>query len=116
MSDIILQASTCWFPGSSFLRLYTGSAFFLRLDHPDGSLPSLDALSFGGIKSIIGAELMVSPRGSLFIENTATVYFNIVPELFKAALGPNNTPPGWFFNSSTAINFLSFRAGYRWQL
>jgi hypothetical protein len=116
LSEIILQATAYWFPGASDFRFYTGEAFYLRIDHPAGSRSSLDALSFGGIKGIIGTELMVSPRGRLFFEYTATVYFGVAPELFKASLGPDKTPPGWVFTPTTAMNLLSFRAGYRWQL
>jgi hypothetical protein len=116
MSEVILQASTYWFAGTSFFRFYTADAFYLRIDHPEGSTPSVDSLSFGGIRGVLGAELMVSPPGSLFFEYAPTVYFGINPDLFKAALGPDKTPPGWVFNPTSAMNLLSFRAGYRWQL
>ena len=76
----------------------------------------LDALSPGGVKTIIGFELMSTPGGSVFIEYAPILYFTQAPELLMAALGPGSPPPGWIFRESSALNLLSFRVGYRWQL
>jgi hypothetical protein len=96
--------------------VYSAFGGFLRVGHSASSLVSLDPLSFGGIKSILGVELMVSPQGSIFMEYAPAAYFTVFPELLRASLGPGNSLPGWVFGTAVGINFLSFRAGWRWQL
>ncbi len=116
LSEAELQATAYLFPETGFFRLYTAQTFFLRVDHAIGTTPSLDSLSLGGMKGIIGAELLGSARGNWFFEYAPTVYFTHVPNMLQAALSSGSPPPGWLFFPSSAVNLLSFRAGYRWQL
>ena len=116
LTDLVLQADLYFSPVPEALRVYSGFGVYLRISHSASSLVSLDPLSFGGIKSILGVEFPVSSQGSLFMEYAPTAYFTAFPELLRASLGPGNSPPGWEFGTAVGINFLSFRAGWRWQL
>ncbi len=116
LSDIFIQAVATPVSELGPLSPYLGFEVFLRIDHPSGSVPALDALSPGGVKPIIGLELMTSPGGGFFVEYAPILYFTQVPDLLMAALGTGSVPPGWIFSPASALNLLSFRAGYRWQL
>jgi hypothetical protein len=116
LSNIFLLAEVSPRTELGLLRSYLALEVFLRIDHPSGSTPWIDVLSPGGVKTIFGLELRTSPGGGFFLEYVPTLYFTQVPDYFEAALGAGSLPPGWFFGTSSALNLLSFRAGYRWQL
>ncbi len=116
LSDVLIQGIVSPIAELGPVRPYLGLEGFLRVDHPAGSVPSLDGLSPGGAKAIVGVELMTTPGGGFFLEYAPIMYFTETPELLKAALGPGSLPPGWIFSPASALNMLSFRAGYRWQL
>jgi hypothetical protein len=116
LSDLFFAGTVSPIAELGAFRPYLGLEGFLRIEHRAGRTPSLEGLSPGGVKAVAGIELVVTPGGGFYLEYAPIMYFTQTPELLKAALGSGSVPPGWVFASASALNMLSFRAGYRWQL
>jgi hypothetical protein len=115
LTNIALQAGVYLGPEDRVFRLYLALGAFARVVHAKDTTPVLDQLAPLGLRFMIGSELPGPPQGRFFFEYTPTLCATSVPDVFRAALGENNSP-GWIFGPSMAASLISFRIGYRWQL
>jgi hypothetical protein len=115
LTILALQAGHYLSPEDQFWRTYLGVGGFLRVVHAAGWSPMLDPVGPLGLRFVAGLEVPLSARGRVYFEYTPTLYYTSVPDAFRAALGPNDTP-GWWFGPTYAVTIFSFRIGYRWPL
>jgi hypothetical protein len=115
LTILTLQAGLYLSPEDQFFRTYLGVGGFLRVVHAAGWAPMLDPVAPLGLRFVAGLEVPVSARGRVYLEYTPTLYYTSVPDAFRAALGPDDTP-GWWFGPRYGVSIFSFRLGYRWSL
>jgi len=114
LTDVILQAGLYISPEDQLFRLYAALGAFARVIHEAGSMPVFDPVAPLAAQVVVGTELSVSNRSRLFLEYTPTIYGTSFPDSLRASLGKD--APGWLFQGTRAVNLLSFRVGWRWQL
>jgi hypothetical protein len=116
LTNVTAVAGFYLLPPGGLFRPYIGVGAFLRLVHAPGSYFGLDPLSAWGARGIVGTEFLGSARDRFFLEYTPALYSTGLPDLFRAAIGPENLAPGWLLGTTYAASLLSFRVGYRWLL
>ncbi len=101
-------------PPQSVIRAYLASGAFIRVVHPAGTTPSIDALAPWGVQVVVGVEGSPWPRSRFFLEWSPTEYVTKYPDLFAAILG-DATPPSMQFTPSAVLDFGAMRLGWRWS-
>lgn len=114
LTNLAAQIGTYLSPQDRFFRFYLALGGLVRVVHAENTRPVLDSLAPAGIRLAAGVESPVSDHGKLYLELTPTLYQTRQPDALRAALGQDNAP-GWAFGPGEALNFLSFRVGYRWR-
>jgi hypothetical protein len=115
LSNLGLRLGVYFAPPDSGFRTYSSLVVFTRVIHAAQYL-GLDPLSPLAGRLALGAEIGRGPRGGFFLEYDPVLYLTNLPNLFRASLGPESTPPGWVFAPGVALDLLSIRVGYRWTL
>jgi hypothetical protein len=116
LTNLVFQTGIYLRPEDVLFRPYLNFGVFTRIVHSPGKLVDIDPLSWGGFQISFGTEIGRSPHARFFFEYQPMFYASNVPGLFQASFGTSDRPFGWSFSDRSALNFLCFRAGYRWTL
>ena len=114
LTNVVMQGGLYLVPEDRLFRWYAALGGFARVVHEAGEVPLLDQVAPTAAFVVAGTEVRLSEESRFFAEYTPTVFGTPLPAAFRASLG--NDAPGWLFLKQQAVELLSFRLGWRWEL